>query len=480
MDYPNDSFFSYSWHQATVLLMVPYETKEDDVEVVLNQGYIVAGVRNQPPIVKGRVYGSIDPASSSWQLEPRLRVSRHRERTTSNTSTTPSTQSSYALISDQDISSSFAASLEARSGQVSDTDDSGFISPALSSPSLVSLDLRPHPRPVSPGRLIDIASSYSSLESTPPQSGRLLTLHLEKKVPTIWPSLISGPVSEDISPAPRHPSVYKTSRQLEHQYNMDATTLTLLGIEHHDIRKKKEEAFEYFIRGWHQQRVPSATIRLVSNYIPLHADLENLALSPHASHGLPYYVQCLGGLPGVADLYLQAGLLYLEGRASHLLSSPSASLSSLRLPDSSSSTLALSSGGGTEAFKRDQRIARQLFERARGLQPTLEIPNLPYHSTHDDLEMPSMELISDEDETVLAPRPAAPRRRRADTEKQRSKEDAMPLQKQEIKVDNDLEPDSDNSWLLYVPGLVGVSTAIFVVGVVGALSFSFGRSRQGS
>jgi len=38
--------------QATVLLVVPYETQEEDVAVVIEKNYLLAGVRGQQPIVK--------------------------------------------------------------------------------------------------------------------------------------------------------------------------------------------------------------------------------------------------------------------------------------------------------------------------------------------------------------------------------------------------------------------------------------------
>jgi len=38
--------------------------------------------------------------------------------------------------------------------------------------------------------------------------------------------------------------------------------------------------------------------------------------------------------------------------------------------------------------------------------------------------------------------------------------------------------DLDGAWYLYVPGLVGAGTALLVVGVIGALSFSTWRKNQ--
>ncbi|KIK17608.1 hypothetical protein PISMIDRAFT_685058, partial [Pisolithus microcarpus 441] len=50
---------------------------------------------------------------------------------------------------------------------------------------------------------------------------------------------------------------------LEVKYNMDPTSLVLFAIELLDIRKDKEEAFECFVRAWHQAHLPSATMKLV-------------------------------------------------------------------------------------------------------------------------------------------------------------------------------------------------------------------------
>jgi thiamine pyrophosphokinase len=93
-----------------------------------------------------------------------------------------------------------------------------------------------------------MTSSYSSLDSLPsPNSGRLLTVHLEKEQSIIWPALVVGPVAETLSPYLCTPAVFNSSQELEHQYNMDPTSLVLIGLELFDIRKDKEEAFECFV-----------------------------------------------------------------------------------------------------------------------------------------------------------------------------------------------------------------------------------------
>lgn len=208
------------------------------------------------------MYGTVDTASSVWQLEHRNpRQPSTRERTISSASTA-STRSSYAFVSsDPDISSSFAASLE--SAQVSDAEETHSSSPAPSSPNLPYADdglfrlqkrkLDPNPvvsRSVSPGQTQrSMASSLSSLDSAPsPKSGRLLTVHLEKEKSIIWPTLIVGPVPESLTSSLTNTVViFDESDELEEQYNMDSTSLALIGLEYCDIRKDKESAFEYFL-----------------------------------------------------------------------------------------------------------------------------------------------------------------------------------------------------------------------------------------
>ena len=209
--------------------------------------------------MQGRLYSAIDTAGSVWQLEPRTSRQSGRDRTISTASTT-STHSSYAFVSDPDISSSFAASLE--SGQASDADDICSSSPLHSSPKLSYDDegldvihrrkLNPNPvasRSVSPGHgHPSMTSSFSSLDSFHlPRSGRLLTVHLEKQKSAMWPSLIVGPVPESLSPTPAASVVFDASLEMEQQYNMDPTSLALIALELSDIRKDKEEAFEYFL-----------------------------------------------------------------------------------------------------------------------------------------------------------------------------------------------------------------------------------------
>ncbi|RPD61083.1 hypothetical protein L226DRAFT_534730 [Lentinus tigrinus ALCF2SS1-7] len=438
MDRLHDHYQSYSWHQshdqATVLLLLPYETVEEDVSVIIEENHLVAGVRGQPSVVKGQLYGKVDTSASVWQLEPRPSRLSARERTTS-TASTASTQSSYAIVSDPEISSSFAASLEAGLISGSDPDDTVISSPALSSPISSSADehlgISSHSRHGGRSRLsvspparlpqgIAQASSFSSLESLHTGSGRLLTIHLEKAESIIWPSLIVGPVPESVSPPPAGVYPWLLDNVVELQYNMDPTSLVLIALDLYDIRKAKEDAFEYFIRAWHQARIPSAAIRLATHYLPLHTivpDESSIPSSPSVSlvepstptpaHAIPsalrttaisatppplgtseYYLSRVGGTHGLAQLFLAAGLLHLEGTATSLLASSYAGLSSLRSPfamyGSPPPQPPGTSTDGAEAWRKDRQHAARFFMRARALSPGVDVPLLPAETETED------------------------------------------------------------------------------------------------
>lgn len=96
---------------------------------------------------------------------------------------------------------------------------------------------------------MSISSSFSSLESLHTGTGRLLTLHLEKAESVIWPSLIVGPVPNNLSPCniAAYPWTTGLHPTVETTYNMDPTSLVLIALDLVDIRHSKEEAFEYFM-----------------------------------------------------------------------------------------------------------------------------------------------------------------------------------------------------------------------------------------
>jgi hypothetical protein len=219
-------------------------------------------------------------------------------------------------------------------------------------------------------------------------------------------------------------------------------------------------------------------MRLVSHYVPLHSLPDPLPTPEDATEQSQpaYYIHSLGGPPGLAQLYLEAGLLHLEGAASMLLTSSYSPLSSIRLPSQSQYFPTPSEGGSTAAWKRDREAARRYFDRARLICPTLEVPALPAEdegSADDDeatelgLRMPSVDLSgpsSDANQTNQ------PRRRHAQGMQDRQ---VVEVPQRAHRTD-----DLDGAWYLYVPGLVGAGTALLVVGVIGALSFSTWRKNQ--
>ena len=209
-----------------------------------------------------------------------------------------------------------------------------------------------------------------------------------------------------------------------------------------------------------------------------------------AAYGTPsYYLYHLGGPSSLAQLYVETGLLYLEGTASGLLSSSYSGLSSLRTsvqypPHPSSDTL-----HGTEAWKRDRDCARRHFERARTLDPSLDVPLLPSPSDTENgsepegsrgdrrsrtdsgkgkLKTPTVEIVSSDED---ADHELRRRRAKADDASDANASSTSLVEKRTVP------DDDDNTWYLYLPGLVGAGTALLVVGF---LSFSSWRKGQGS
>ncbi|KAH6913031.1 thiamine pyrophosphokinase [Coprinopsis sp. MPI-PUGE-AT-0042] len=448
--YNERQYYPYSWHQshdqATVLLMVPYDTQDEDLSVVIDRQYLVVGVKNHPPTIKGKLYSTVDTASSVWQLERHASRLSTRDRTISNYfhSFHP------ILVSDaEDSGSSAAVSPTLLQGEL---ERSRNVPPRRRLPSnITSRDVSPGHGPVFRG--VQMPSSFSSLESLhSPQSGRLLTIHLEKDKSIIWPSLIVGSVPDSLSPNLANTVVFVGSEELEHQYNMDPTSLALIGLEHADIRKDKEEAFEYFF-------VPSATMRLVSLYFPLNAT---------DGPGVHFLItfRCIGGIGGLAQLYLEAGLLHLEGAASSLLAASYSSLSSLRIPLQPPSAV---DAGGTEGWKRDREAAARYFQRARSLQPDLDVPVIPPEGgiggdTNEQeelaVQMPSIDLAGSVTPESVHTDPASDHE--VPMVRRRRKKAEMEV----IERTEKLGEDIDNAWYLYIPGLVGAGTAILVLGVV--------------
>lgn len=205
-----------------------------------------------------------------------------------------------------------------------------------------------------------------------------------------------------------------------------------------------------------------STLRLVTNYIPLP---EN-DLPDNIRDTQPYYINRIGGSVGLAQLYLEAGQLYLEGSASLILaSSTPIALSSIRTsePFIHPSTRET----GTETWRKDREAARRFFSRAQVLDPTLEIPVLPSdneelknneHQTKEGVSRPTLrEKGSIEDHHELQNSPV------------------KRLQKAKDLVDPYVESEENDMWYFYLPSVIG---AVLAVGVVGVLSFSSWRKKQ--
>jgi len=232
-------------------------------------------------------------------------------------------------------------------------------------------------------------------------------------------------------------------------------------------------------------------MRLVAYYFPL-ATVFDPPSTPtpetyasQAKGTAAYYHHCIGGSTGLARLYVEAGSLYLEGAAAILLSSTYSALSSIR-----SSTSTVHVDGGIAGWKRDRDFARKYFERAKTLDPDLEVPVAPPEigdelGSGTELLMPSIGV-----ETTVGTKgtPAGgsltnKSRRRTDTVmgkgKGREMEESEVLASSMVKESSTMSTgygDVDSPWYLIIPGLVGAGTALLVVTAIGLSSW---RRSQG-
>lgn len=275
-------------------------------------------------------------------------------------------------------------------------------------------------------------------------------------------------------------------------------------------------------RAWHLAHIPSATIRLATHYLPVQTVIPEgfqatstaqtePPTTPRCSSARPsftistssttdsthhhstagqawdpvsYYLTRLGGLDNLARLFLEAGLLYIEGSATPLLSSSYAGLSSVRSPNPSPGASIGESGRSSETkgWRKDREAARRLFERARALCPTLDVPLLPpdtesESSAGSGAEDQKEKSADKERERLPGPNADVPpieslRRRRKKPEGDWSNFIMGGVLSREAEADDD-----DKTWYLYIPGLVGAGTALLVVGLLGLSSW---RKGQGS
>jgi hypothetical protein len=139
-------------------------------------------------------------------------------------------------------------------------------------------------------------------------------------------------------------------------------------------------------------------MKLVAHYFPLTAVFDPSPTPTSETYTsltkgtAAYHYHCVGGGPGLARLYIEAGSLYLEGAAAILLSSTYSALSSIR-----SSTSTVQAEGGVVGWRRDREFARKYFERAGTLDPSLDVPVVPPEigdelGSGTELLMPSIEI----------------------------------------------------------------------------------------
>ena len=231
-------------------------------------------------------------------------------------------------------------------------------------------------------------------------------------------------------------------------------------------------------RAWIQAQTPLSTLRLVTHFLPVSKSFSIPVEEVPRKGTVEYYLKCVGGQQGLARLYLNGGLLPLDGSAAQMMSSTYSALSSIRTPEPRRSP---SNENGEQIWRRDRESARRFFERARQLCPQMDIPFLPPADIRGegavgDLQMPTV----DGDQsmtTVLGARPAVPPagERRQLRRRRQEAEAAVNAILEQADIDRD---DEDNTWYLYLPGLIGAGTALLVVGVVSALSFSSWRKNQ--
>lgn len=227
-------------------------------------------------------------------------------------------------------------------------------------------------------------------------------------------------------------------------------------------------------------------MRLVAYYFPLAAVFDPSptptpeAYASLAKGTVPYHHYCIGGGAGLARLYVEAGSLYLEGTASILLSSTYSALSSIR-----SSTSTVQGEGGIAGWRRDRDFARRYFERAKTLDPELEVPVVPPEigdelGSGTELLMPSIEIKTTKGSPAGGSTTSKTRRRTGTVMGKRQGKD---MEESDILAPSMVRESStmsagdvDSPWYLIIPGLVGAGTALLVVTAIGLSSW---RRSQG-
>ncbi|KAI5999452.1 hypothetical protein EDC04DRAFT_3096091 [Pisolithus marmoratus] len=200
----------YSWHQ-----------------VVIERGYLLAGVEGQQPVMKGCLYGNVDVVNSVWQLK--LRTSQPSTRHFSIIN-----HNYYAFVSESEISTSAKLHLvycicvrlqqTMQTGADKQTSDTSQMNSSQTSDAEV-------PVPIHSSPTLSAKEQLGYQKTVNFASGKGPVCH--------WPSSVVGPVPQELSPSAPIPMLYNCD--LEVEYNMDPASLVLLNF--FDIRKDREEAF---------------------------------------------------------------------------------------------------------------------------------------------------------------------------------------------------------------------------------------------
>ncbi|KAG8886391.1 hypothetical protein FRB97_004926 [Tulasnella sp. 331] len=526
-----DRLQRWSWHQshdqATVLLNVPLDLDERDFSIHLDERYLVATIRGESAAIKGRLYGTINTLSSTWQLERSRSAARSRRRKARAPSTSAgSSDSSYAVLTDPDISSSFTPTSNSASqtdieteseyeatdverrladlrlvvgtatnrrplSQLSSPDDShdeGSVTGEWNAVSTAQMEGRREAfapasttsssRPSSPNATTEdpsLASSLTSSVNSPSRrplrpETRLLTIHLEKNTPGIWPALIVSGVpahielSDDglVSASASEISFASTSTTTatdaldEQQYNMDPTSLVGVGMMtlHDDV----DLAFEYFCRAWLANQDPVAAMKLAFIYLPLHTTPQRSAIVA-SERSYSRYLRRIGGNIGLARLYHAVGIIYLQGLGTSL----SGSTSTLSNGPSSLGLHDIGGQGNNSVLTSDVDTAQRYFRRARVLDPSVEIPEARVEKLRDELRMVMPVLDVGQSATTVKESGGLSGSKAQSGDRRRKRNDRY------------LDDDQDQWSALYLPGLVGAGLAI---GIVGIMSASWWRSNN--
>ncbi|KAG2173290.1 hypothetical protein INT43_004664 [Umbelopsis isabellina] len=185
----NTYIWSQEKDQVTISFLVPEHCKSKDLDIVIEQQQVKAGLKGQEPVLKGKLYAPIDHFTSLWQLEK-------------NNATPSSNPSSLTASPSLSIASSFAFLSPAHSPNSSvilpapaltesmtfDTSSQHAIDPSSLPPSLPSS--AENSQPNSP---ISSTTPPPAFAQESSKKYRLLTLHLEKEDQnTEWVVPVSG------------------------------------------------------------------------------------------------------------------------------------------------------------------------------------------------------------------------------------------------------------------------------------------------